>query len=393
MHVQWQAVDEAGQNRQGEMQSMSLALARAQLRRQGLQVTRLKRLWWRPVPRIHLRDTAQVTRQLATLLQAGVPLLQALDMLMHGMPQVAWREPLQDIASQVMAGRSLHEALARHPRIFSPLYRHMVAAGEMAGALDQTLLRLADTLERNERLQARLRAALMYPAIVLCVALAVVMLIMLWVVPVFEEVFRAFGASLPLPTQILIELSHGLAQAGLPLLLFGVMAVSGSRQPAVRRRLATWSDQWLPRLPLIGALLKLSVLARWCQTLSSLLAAGIPLAEALGTTGQACGHPAYQRATQRLVRSVSQGGSLHRAMAGQPRFPVMLAQMCATGEETGSLEQMLQRAGDWFAADFETRVEGLGSLLEPLIIVVLGLAIGGILVAMYLPIFQLGQVF
>ena len=268
MHVQWQAVDEAGQNRQGEMQSMSLALARAQLRRQGLQVTRLKRLWWRPVPRIHLRDTAQVTRQLATLLQAGVPLLQALDMLMHGMPQVAWREPLQDIASQVMAGRSLHEALARHPRIFSPLYRHMVAAGEMAGALDQTLLRLADTLERNERLQARLRAALMYPAIVLCVALAVVMLIMLWVVPVFEEVFRAFGASLPLPTQILIELSHGLAQAGLPLLLFGVMAVSGSRQPAVRRRLATWSDQWLPRLPLIGALLKLSVLARWCQPLS-----------------------------------------------------------------------------------------------------------------------------
>lgn len=392
MYIQWQGIDQAGQARQGELQSMSQALARAQLKRQGVQVTHLKRLWWRRVPRLHLRDTAQMTRQLATLLQAGVPLLQALDMLIQS-AQAAWRDPLQDISSQVMAGRSLHEALARHRRMFSPLYRHMVAAGELAGALDLTLLRLADTLEHHERLQARLRAALMYPAIVMGVALAVVVLIMLWVVPVFEEVFHAFGASLPWPTRLIIDLSHGLAHAGLPLLLLGILAWQISRQPVVRRKLSSWFERWLLRIPVVGPLVRLSVLARWCQTLSTLLAAGIPLTEALVPAGQACGHPAYQRATQRLLRSVSQGGSLHRALAGQPRFPAMLAQMCATGEETGALDHMLQRAGDWFAAEFETRVQGLSSLLEPLIIVLLGMTIGGILVAMYLPIFQLGQVF
>lgn len=393
MYIHWQAMNEAGQLRQGEMQSTNLALARAQLRRQGLQAIRLKRLWWRRPPRMHQRDTSQMTRQLATLLQAGVPLLQALNMLAQGMSQAAWRELLQDLGTQVMAGRSLHEALSRHPRLFSALYRHMVAAGEMAGALDLTLIRLADTLERNERLQSRLRAALMYPTIVMGVALAVVVLIMVWVVPVFEEVFSTFGASLPLPTQILIDLSRALTQAGLPLLALTGLGLVLSRQPGVRRALSSWSERWLIRLPLIGPLLKLSVLARWCQTLSTLLSAGIPLSEALLPTAHACGHGAYQRATQRLLRSVSQGGSLHRAMAGQPRFPVMLAQMCATGEETGSLDQMLQRAGDWFGNEFETRVQGLGTLLEPLIIVILGATIGGILVAMYLPIFQLGQVF
>jgi len=393
MFFQWQATDTEGQTRHGQLQAMSLSLARVQLQRQGFQAVHLKRLWWHRPPQIHLRDVAQLTRQMATLLQAGVPLLQTFSLLMQGTAQTIWRETLQDLSSQVMAGRSLHEALRRHPRVFSPLYRHMVAAGEMAGTLDLTLLRLAQMLECNQQLQARLRSALMYPAIVLLVALAVVVLIMVWVVPVFAEVFLAFGASLPAPTQAIIQISHLLMDAGLPLLGLLILAAWLLRSPAIRRRWSPWAERWLLRLPLFGPLLKQSVLARWCQTLATLLAAGIPLSEALEPAGQACGHAAYLRATQRLRRSVAQGASLHKAMARQPRFPAMLVQMCATGEETGSLDTMLQRAGDWLATEFETQVQGLSSLLEPLIIVILGLAIGGILVAMYLPIFQLGQVF
>lgn len=351
------------------------------------------RFGWRARSRSNASETARVTRQLATMAQAGIPIVQALELLRQGSMPGAWPSTLQDLADQIMAGSSLAQALTRHPRHFSVLYRQMVAAGELSGNLAGTLEQLAETLDRNERLRSRLRSALLYPVMVLGVAALVVTLLLLWVVPVFEEVFESFGASLPWPTRMIILLSQGLTGMLWPLLLtMGVVALL-ARSSLLRARWPAWRDRWLLRLPLIGPLLQMSVLARWSQTLASLLSAGLPLAEALGPAGQASGHPAYERASVYLQRHITQGSSLHGAMASHPRFPPMLVQMCATGEETGTLEILLRRAGDWMAGEFETRTQSLTALLEPLIIVILGLAIGGILVAMYLPIFQLGRVF
>ncbi|MFY7871605.1 MAG: type II secretion system F family protein [Limnohabitans sp.] len=351
------------------------------------------RFGWRARSRPNASETARVTRQLATMAQAGIPIVQALELLRQGSMPGAWPSTLQDLADQIMAGSSLAQALTRHPRHFSVLYRQMVAAGELSGNLAGTLEQLAETLDRNERLRSRLRSALLYPVMVLGVAALVVTLLLLWVVPVFEEVFESFGASLPWPTRMIILLSQGLTGMLWPLLLtMGVVALL-ARSSLLRERWPAWRDRWLLRLPLIGPLLQMSVLARWSQTLASLLSAGLPLAEALGPAGQASGHPAYERASVYLQRHITQGSSLHGAMASHPRFPPMLVQMCATGEETGTLEILLRRAGDWMAGEFETRTQSLTALLEPLIIVILGLAIGGILVAMYLPIFQLGRVF
>lgn len=389
----WQAVDGQGQLQRGQLQAPSLALARAQLRRQGLEPRQLRLVWWQRPGRHDPRMRSRLTRQLAALLQAGIPLLQALSLLQQGAGLGLWTQTLQALSQEVADGHSLHAALSRQPQVFSPLYRQMVAAGEMAGDLTGSLERLADMLERNEALQARLRAALMYPALVLLVCLAVLVLILVWVVPVFEDVFRSFGAPLPWPTQLVVLTSRGLGQAAPVLLLAAAAAALVLRTDPVRQRLQPLWQHWLLRLPLLGSLVRQSVLARWSQTLASLLASGIPLAEALVPAGLASGHPAYVRASRRLQRRISQGSSLHQAMAGHPRFPVQLVQMCAIGEETGTLATMLGRAGEGLASDFETRAQGLSTLLEPLIIVFLGLTIGGILVAMYLPIFQLGQVF
>ncbi|MFM8757441.1 MAG: type II secretion system F family protein [Limnohabitans sp.] len=351
------------------------------------------RFGWRARSRPNASETARVTRQLATMAQAGIPIVQALELLRQGSMPGAWPSTLQDLADQILAGSSLAQALSRHPRHFSVLYRQMVAAGELSGNLAGTLEQLAETLDRNERLRSRMRSALIYPIMVLGVAALVVTLLLLWVVPVFEEVFESFGASLPWPTRMIILLSQGLTGMLWPLVLtMGVVALL-ARSSLLRERWPAWRDRWLLRLPLIGPLLQMSVLARWSQTLASLLSAGLPLAEALGPAGQASGHPAYERASVYLQRHITQGSSLHGAMATHPRFPPMLVQMCATGEETGTLEILLRRAGDWMAGEFETRAQSLSTLLEPLIIVILGLIIGGILVAMYLPIFQLGRVF
>lgn len=393
MWYRWQAHDAQGRVQQGELQASSAALARALLRQQGLQPRTLQRLWWRAPPRHDPRTLARLTRQLASLLQAGIPLLQALTLLQQGPGLGLWPRTLQALAQQVAAGHSLHSAMAREPQVFSSLYRQMVAAGEMAGDLVGSLERLAGMLERNEALRSRLRAALMYPALVLLVCLGVVVLILLWVVPVFEDVFRAFGAPLPWPTELVVSLSRGLAQGAPALLVLITLAVLFLRSRAARARWQPIWQAWLLRLPVLGDLIRQSVLARWCQTLASLLASGIPLAEALVPAGLASGHPVYERVSRRLQRRIAQGSSLHQALAGHPRFPPLLVQMCTTGEETGTLAQMLARTGDGLASDFETRAQGLSALLEPLIIVVLGLSIGGILVAMYLPIFQLGQVF
>jgi type IV pilus assembly protein PilC len=390
----WQGRDAQGRAVHGRLNAQDAGLARAQLRRQGVQQVRLQRLWWdRPAP-VRPGDLSLMTRQLAALLRAGVPLLQALDMLSRSLTSATLADVMQQVHHDVASGMALHEALAKHPAHFTGLYTSLVQAGESAGILDTMMERLAHTLEKNQALRSRVRSALMYPTAVMGVAIAVVVLILVWVVPVFEEVFRSFGADLPWPTQLVVALSQGLSASG-PLALLGCLLGLWlwQRPQAARARLQTARDRWLLRWPLLGSLMGTAVVARWAQTLSALLAAGVPLAEALGPVAQACDHAVFEHVTLQLQRQVAQGSRLSEGMAQSGRFPPMLVQLCATGEETAALDTLLARAGDLMETELDDRVNGLSSLLEPLIIVVLGSVIGGILVAMYLPIFRLGQVF
>ncbi len=390
----WQGRDAHGRPVRGRLHAPEAGLARAQLRRQGVQQVRLQRLWFDRPPRVRPADLSLMTRQLAALLRAGVPLLQALDMLLRSLNVAGLVAVLQEVRNDVASGTALHEALARHPAHFSGLYVSMVQAGAAAGILDTMVERLALTLEKNESLRSRVRSALVYPCVVMAVATAVLVLILVFVVPVFEEVFQSFGADLPWATQMVVALSEGLSTSG-PLVAMGLLLalLFWQRSQTVKRQMQGIRDRWLLKLPLLGPLMGTAVVARWAQTLSALLAAGVPLTEALGPVAQACDHTVFARVTGQLQRQVAQGSRLSEGMAQSGRFPDMLVQLCATGEETGAMDSLLARAGGLMETEVDDQVNGLSSLLEPLIIVLLGGLIGGILVAMYLPIFRLGQVF
>lgn len=390
----WKGLNAKGQRVQGRLNAASADLARVQLRRQGLQQVQVQRLWWDKTPHVRAKDLAAMTRQLAALLRAGVPLLQALNMLCRSMTAPALVQTMQAVQSDVEAGLSLHLALTRHPERFSSLYVHMVEAGEAAGILEAMMERLSLTLEKNEALRSRIRSALMYPCAVLSVAIGILVMILVFVVPVFQDVFQSFGAELPWATQVVVGLSDALVSAGPPMLaavLCGAWLAHRSSQ--MLSQVKQWLARWLLRWPVLGPLLTASVVARWAQTLSALLSAGVPLTEALGPTAQACDHPVFARITMQLQRRVTQGSSLSEAMTLAGRFPAMIVQLCATGEETGALDSLLARAASLMETEIDDQVNGLSSLLEPLIIVVLGGFIGCILVAMYLPIFRLGQAF
>jgi type IV pilus assembly protein PilC len=390
----WRGSDARGRPIQGEIRALNANLAKAQLRREGVQKVQVQRLWWHTLNKVKPKDLSTMTRQWAAMLRAGVPVVQALGMLCRSMSSRGLLQTMNSVRQAVEAGEPLHEALARHPHAFSSLFVHMVQAGESAGILDTMMERLSQTLERNEALRSKIRSALMYPSTVLVVALGIVVLILVLVVPVFEDVFQSFGAELPWSTQLVVGLSNAVVHVGpvaLPLALLVVWAVQQPSQAALQIR--QWLAGWLLQWPLLGPLLTTSIVARWAQTLSALLAAGVPLTEALGPTAQACDHPEFLRTTVQLQRRVAQGSSLSEAMAQSGRFPAMIVQLCATGEETGSMDSLLSRAASLMETELDDQVNGLTSLLEPLIIVVLGGFIGAILVAMYLPIFQLGQVF
>jgi len=390
----WQGRDAQGRPTQGRLNAHTAGLARAQLRRQGVQSVRLQRLWWDRPPRVGPSDLSLMTRQLAALLRAGVPLLQSLDMLSRSLTSVALLNIVQQVHNDVASGSALHEALARHPAHFTRLYTSMVQAGESAGILDTMMERLAHTLEKNEALRSRVRSALVYPTAVMGVAISVLMLILVFVVPVFEDVFKSFGAELPWATQIVVALSDGLSASGPVAVVVALLCLWFWQRPqAGQAQFKAAKDRWLLKLPMLGPLMGTAVVARWAQTLSALLSAGVPLAEALGPVAQACDHSVYEGVTLQLQRQVTQGSRLSEGMAQSDRFPPMIVQLCATGEETGAMDQLLARAGGLMETELDDRVNGLSSLLEPLIIVVLGGLIGGILVAMYLPIFRLGQVF
>jgi type IV pilus assembly protein PilC len=373
--------------------SLDAALSRAVARRQSPPVTTHPS---KPVP---AKTLSVFTRQWAALMSAGIPLSQAFELLSQSIvgtraTQKTFGAILQTLRSDVNAGQSLHSTFQKHPHVFNQHYCSLLYAGESAGILDTILDRLADTLEAQATLKAKLKNALLYPASILTIAVLVLVLILLWVVPVFEDVFKSMGATLPWATQILIDLSFWLGHwAGvLSGTFFVFMALlRWSHQKSLRFQINF--EKMLFAMPIVGPLLQTAMVVKWSQTLSALLQAGVPLAEALTPASAASVSPNLAQATLELTMRIQEGHSLSKAMSKSKLFSAMTIQMCAIGEETGSLDSMLQRAAKLMESDVNQQIGNLSTLLEPIIMVMLGSLIGGILLALYLPIFNLGQVF
>ncbi|RMX05612.1 type II secretion system F family protein [Corticibacter populi] len=390
---EWEGKDRNARQVRGEMNAAGENQVRANLRRQGIFVTKIQKRRLKGGRKIKGRDIAIFTRQLSTMMRAGVPLLQSFDIVARGNPNPSVTKLLTTIKSDVETGTSLSAAFRKHPLYFNNLYCNLVEAGEAAGILEDLLDRLATYMEKLEAIKSKVKSALMYPVAVLIVAAIVLTVIMLWVIPAFKEIFSSFGAELPAPTLIVMGISDFVVQW---FWLIAIVLGGGSYflYQAWRRseKLQIIVDKTLLQLPIFGELVNMSSIARWTRTLSTMFAAGVPLVESLDAVGGASGNYVYKKATDEIQKEVAGGTSLSAAMADTKAFPSMVLQMAAIGEESGSLDQMLGKAADFYEAEVDTKVEGLSTLLEPLIIVFLGGLIGSIVVAMYLPIFKLGQV-
>ncbi|MFJ2341131.1 type II secretion system F family protein [Pseudomonas protegens] len=390
----WHGTDSQGRPLTGELSAATPALIRAQLRRQGITPTRVRRKpkgWLRLHQRVGARDIALLTRQLATLMQAGVPLLQSFDIIAESFEHPQMRQLLASLKRDIEAGSSLAAALRRQPRHFDPLYCNLVDAGEQAGALDTLLERVATYKEKSENLKARLKKAMVYPLAVIGVAVVVSSILLLKVVPQFQSLFAGFNAELPLLTQWVIALSHFIQQQGTLLLAAGVLGglaarLAYRRSPSLRDRL----DVGLLHMPLAGPLLHKSAVARYARTLATTFAAGVPLVQALDSVAGASGNPVFRQAVQRIRQQVAAGMQLNFAMRASGVFPTMAIQMTAIGEESGTLDHLLEKVAIHYEVEVDNLVDSLTSLMEPLIMVVLGGIVGALVVAMYLPIFQLG---
>ena len=390
---EWEGKDRGGKQVKGEIRAAGENQVKAALRRQGVLPGKIKKRRMRSGKSIKPRDIAIFTRQLATMMKAGVPLLQSFDIVGRGNPNGSVTKLLNDIRTDVETGTSLSAAFRKYPLYFNALYCNLVEAGEAAGILESLLDRLAVYMEKTEAIKSKIKSALMYPASVVIVAFVVVAVIMIFVIPAFKEVFSSFGADLPAPTLIVMAISEFFVKWWW--LIFGGIGAgvyffmqAWQRNAKVQR----FMDRLLLKVPVFGALIEKSCIARWTRTLSTMFAAGVPLVEALDSVGGASGNSLYADATEKIQQEVSTGTSLTTAMTNANLFPTMVLQMCAIGEESGSIDHMLGKAADFYEAEVDEMVAGLSSLMEPIIIVFLGTLIGGIVVSMYLPIFKLGQV-
>lgn len=389
----WQGLDRLQRATSGEIRADSTPAAKQQLRRQGIQVTTLKKKQIPRSRRISEKDLCVFTRQLATMMKAGVPLLQSFEIVARGHANSAVTRLLLDIRADVETGTSLSQAFKRYPQYFDKLFCNLVNAGEQAGILEDLLARLATYKEKTLALKGKIKSAMFYPTAVLAVAVIVTTVIMVWVVPSFKSVFESFGAELPLPTLFVIWLSDLFVSYWS--IMFGSTALgaflfirSWKRSPLMQ--IAT--DRLLLRLPVLGPVIMKAVVARWTRTLATMFAAGVPLVESLDAVGGASGNAVYHEATQRIASSVASGTSLAVAMQQSQVFPAMATQMAAIGEESGSLDEMLRKVAEFYEEEVDTAVASLSSLMEPIIMVFLGGLIGGLVIAMYLPIFKLGSV-
>lgn len=390
---EWEGRDRNGKTVRGETRAAGENQVMASLRRQGVSPLKIRKRKMRSGSKIKAKDIAIFTRQLATMMKAGVPLLQAFDIVGRGNTNASVTKLLNDIRTDVETGTSLSAAFRKYPLYFDNLYCNLVEAGEAAGILESLLDRLAVYMEKTEAIKGKIKSALMYPIAVLIVAFVVTAVIMIFVVPAFKEVFTNFGADLPAPTLFVMAMSEIFVEWWW--LIFG--GVGGGVYfflQAWKRneRVQAFMDRVLLKMPLFGDLVYKSVIARWTRTLSTMFAAGVPLVEALDSVGGAAGNSVYSIATAKIQQEVSTGTSLTAAMTNANVFPSMVLQMCAIGEESGSIDHMLGKAADFYEQEVDEMVAGLSSLMEPIIIVFLGSLIGGIVIAMYLPIFKLGEV-
>ena len=390
---EWEGKDRSGKVVRGEIRAAGENQVKATLRRQGVLATKIKKRRMRSGKKIKPKDIALFTRQMATMMKAGVPLLQAFDIVGRGNTNPSVTKLLNDVRSDVETGTSLNAAFRKFPMYFDSLYCNLVEAGEQAGILEALLDRLATYMEKTEAIKAKIRSALMYPTAVVIVAFVVVTVIMIFVIPAFKDVFKSFGAELPAPTLFVMAVSEFFVSYWW--LIFGIIGGTGYffiQAWKRNERMQKFMDRALLKMPVFGALINKSCIARWTRTLSTMFAAGVPLVEALDSVGGASGNSVYADATTKIQQEVSTGTSLTNAMTNANVFPSMVVQMVAIGEESGSIDHMLGKSADFYEAEVDEMVAGLSSLMEPIIIVFLGGLIGGIVVSMDLPIFKLGQV-
>ncbi len=387
----WEGKDKGSKTVRGEMRAAGENMVQAALRRQGITVSSIKKQKLGGGGSVSQKDVALFTRQMATMMKAGVPLLQAFDIVSKGASNPAVARLLVAIKTEVETGASLAQAFRKYPLYFDALYCNLVAAGEAAGILEALLDRLAIYKEKTLAIQSKIKSALFYPVSIIVVAIVITAVIMIFVIPAFKSVFASFGADLPTPTLIIMNISDWTVSNWY--IVFPAMggSVYGFLE-AWKRSLAVqiFMDKLSLKMPIFGSLLRKAAIARWTRTLSTMFAAGVPLVEALDSVGGASGNYVYLQATLKIKAEVSTGTSLTVAMQNANVFPAMVLQMCMIGEETGALDAMLSKVADFFEAEVDDAVEALASLMEPIIMVVLGTLIGGMVVAMYLPIFKLG---
>ena len=389
----WEGKDKSGKTVRGELRAGGEAVVNVTLRRQGVMVTRIKKKKYRSGKKITGKDIALFTRQLATMMKAGVPLLQSFDIVGKGHSNPSMAKLIMDLRSDIETGTSLNNAFRKYPLYFDPLFCNLVGAGEQAGILEDLLTRLAIYKEKTLAMKAKIKSALMYPVSILAIAFIVTAVIMIWVVPAFKQVFASFGADLPTPTLVVMAISEFFVAWWWA--IFGTLFSAiyfffqaWQRSPKVQR----FMDVTLLKAPIFGNVIRKAAIARWTRTLATMFAAGVPLVEALDSVGGASGNAIYLEATRKIQNEVSTGTSLTAAMQNANVFPSLVTQMVAIGEESGALDAMLGKVADFFEEEVDEAVAGLASLMEPLIMVILGVLIGGLVIAMYLPIFKLGSV-
>lgn len=389
----WEGKGRDGKVLRGEMRAASEAVVQSTLRRQGVANAKVKKLRFKSGGKVTPKDIALFTRQLATMMKSGVPLLQAFDIVGRGHANPAVGKLLLDIKADVETGSSLSQAFRKFPLHFDNLYCNLVSAGEQAGILDTLLDRLASYQEKILAIKSKIKSALFYPISIVVVAFVITAIIMIFVIPAFKDVFRSFGADLPAPTLIVIAISD--------FFIAYWWAIFGGIGGGIYSILQTYKrseamqfafDRYILRTPIFGDIIRKSVIARWTRTLATMFSAGVPLVESLDSVGGAAGNNVYKVGTRQIQGEVSTGTNLTQAMQNSNLFPNMVTQMVAIGEESGALDSMLAKVADFFEQEVDDAVEAMSSLMEPMIMVVLGTLIGGMVIAMYLPIFKLGAV-
>ncbi len=395
----WEGTDKRGSKVKGETQAANVTLMKAELRRQGIAPKAVRKksglaaLGGKRKKKITAGDVAIFSRQLATMMSAGVPLVQGLDIVGRGHENPAMQDLVMQIKTDVEGGTNLSEALGKHPRHFNDLFCNLVEAGEAAGVLDTLLDKLATYLEKTESIKKKIKKALFYPAAVIVVAFIVTAILLIFVVPEFESLFQGFGADLPAFTRMVIGLSE-VFQSYWYLIFGGIIGLAVGFSEARKRFKSFYRfvDRMMLKIPVVGNILEKAAVARYARTLSTMFAAGVPLVEALDSVAGACGNVVFEEGVLQMRDQVSSGQQLQVAMKLSNLFPNMVVQMTAIGEESGSLDSMLAKVADFYEEEVDNLIDSLSSLLEPIIMAVLGILVGGLVIAMYLPIFQLGQV-